>query len=510
MNICISAENKIVSFSVIKALLQVLKYNPCKQYELVSSRILFPENDAIIEAQQRSSLTEAARYEEQIRFPLMDRILRSFRNISSAILQHGDLLHIKVTNAELLDEGSNAFLKVLSEKSKDIEIQLFFGQPKEVLSIRYDPSPREQKIEQLAVIETIKIDDYEFFVKEAQCYINCGDAWTAERILKRLVENHANRQIHSMLGLTYGILGKTIEAEFYYKKWRASDTPVDLIHANYVLSMLYTRHHPTQLLSISKATEYLEESYKILQNSTEDDIPNIIFERVFNRNGYALILVRTGRIDEAIAFLKQGIVELSDQQKRIYLHKTVLIYNLAQCYKLAGNLPDAITTYEYLLELDSNFPEYHMELARCHADMDNYFLAISALEKSRDLDPSIAEIYSLLGFCYQEMGDLEQSTKNYSIAYSCEPKKADICYDYAFALAEQGLYKKSGIILEEIDLHNIPSHLLEDIFSLRAEAVFNEGNLCQALEILYQGLQTFPTSPKLNENIALLESNNAV
>jgi tetratricopeptide (TPR) repeat protein len=510
MEVKIEAKNQVIGFYVVKLLLKAINYQPNLEHEFISYRLLFPDCELAVEAQQNSSLTEAAIIGEQIRFPLIDKIKRNFRNISCAIAKQHKFLTITITNAELIDEGSHSFLKILEEQLKESEINLILGKKAEAQDIRYNLSDREESIEQTVLkVGSLSTEDFNFLLAEAHRYINCGDAWTAERILKRLEASENTslvHKVHRLLGLAYGILRRTIEAEFYLEKCRQSGKAIDLVHSNYALAMLYARHHPKYLHSTARATEYLEEAYRVLQQQTENDIPNIDYERIFNRNGYALILVRMGRTDEAVEFLKQGIASLSDRQQHIHMHKTVLIYNLAQCYKILGDVQSAISTYQILRKLDPKFPENHMELARCYIETGDYLAAIASLKEAQKLDPSITEIYSLQAFCWQEQGVLASSIDSYRMAYLCEPRRSDICYDYAYALAEQGLYEQADRVLESIDLYNVAATIQEDVFSLRAEIILNQTDSEQAIEVLKQGLQVLPHSQKLQDNLALVHS----
>src|SRR5690606_40287522 len=114
----------------------------------------------------------------------------------------------------------------------------------------------------------------------------------------------------------------------------------------------------------------------------------------FNRNGYALVEFRRGRVDAAIEHLTSGIEQLRNGTALHRMHQTVLIYNLAQRYRRIGRIDSAIDTYRELLGLDGKMPEYHMELAHCHVSKEQFSEALAALWEARDLGPSIQEVHS--------------------------------------------------------------------------------------------------------------------
>jgi len=53
--------------------------------------------------------------------------------------------------------------------------------------------------------------------------------------------------------------------------------------------MLCARHHPPYLRSIDAAGRLLEKAYELFEAMTEEDHPKLVIEKVFIRNGYALV-----------------------------------------------------------------------------------------------------------------------------------------------------------------------------------------------------------------------------
>ena len=121
----------------------------------------------------------------------------------------------------------------------------------------------------------------------------------------------------------------------------------------------------------------------------------------------------------------------------MYLHKTALIYNLAQCYRRLGDLTSAIAAYERLLAIDGKMPEYHMELARCLIDAERIDEAIAELETAHRLDPAIPEAASLLGFALLQRDDLGTSERWYREAWKLAGDRADVAYDLAYVLCSE-------------------------------------------------------------------------
>ena len=104
-------------------------------------------------------------------------------------------------------------------------------------------------------------------------------------------------------------LTPAIEAEQWYNRWAAL-SDLDHARANYAKSMLCARHHPPYLRSIDEAGRLLEEAYELFEAMTEEDNPKLVFEKVFDRNGYALVQFRRGNVDSAVDLVTRGIETL--------------------------------------------------------------------------------------------------------------------------------------------------------------------------------------------------------
>ncbi len=146
-------------------------------------------------------------------------------------------------------------------------------------------------------------------------------------------------------------LTPAIEAEQWYNRWAAL-SDLDHARANYAKSMLYARHHPPYLRSIDEAGRLLEEAYELFEAMTEEDNPKLVFEKVFNRNGYALVQFRRGNVDSAVDLVTRGIETLDGYSGSEHLHRAVLMYNRAQCYAALRQWDIAISQYKELIQVD--------------------------------------------------------------------------------------------------------------------------------------------------------------
>ncbi|SHF14892.1 Anaphase-promoting complex, cyclosome, subunit 3 [Seinonella peptonophila] len=497
MNIYIHVKEQTVSFAPVKALLDHIGYQPKQTYELNGMKLFNPRRRGQI---NENSLTDSQDSSHQLRFFVKDRVIRNLIKIAHCALE-SRRFHVYLYHAKHLDEGSKLFFEAAEQLSL-IQLSLVYEKQAPSPSIVYQPNRDEQRLHMLtSVPRQLSDEEQKFIYQWAREYIACGDAWTGKRLLLRLMEEQIHPDYCYYLGITYTQLDETINAEYYLNLIPKNGKPRDIVGSYYVLSMLYARHHPKYLLSIDRAEQFLQQAYDILLNLDAKGDETIEFQRIFNRNGYALILFRRQKIGEAVQFLQQGIEKLDRyKNEQASLHQSVLIYNLAQCYLRLKRFEPAINVFKRLIQIDPNYPENHLELAYCYLEMGNPEKAIHHLEVARRLDPFIAETYGLLGYISLQRGQWHDSIMHYKKAVQLSLGEASFTYDYAYALSEQGDYQKCFELIENHESPISDEQLLEDFISLKAESLCNLDQFEQALSVLQTGQTILPESEKLKVN----------
>jgi tetratricopeptide (TPR) repeat protein len=196
--------------------------------------------------------------------------------------------------------------------------------------------------------------------------------------------------------------------------------PSKLCQVYYLLAMLHSRYLPKKDLDL--AEKYLErgitEIEKIDPTSTDVD-----FLCVFNRNGLAFVRHLQGQPREAIELCRSGyerlIAKLDPEDH--HLHKSVLIYNIAQVYAAIGEPEEAITYYTTAMDMDPNYSEYYNERG-------NLLLSLGRLEEARrdylsaiKLSAPYPEVHANLGQCYRMLGLLPKAVEEYSLSLDLQP-----------------------------------------------------------------------------------------
>ncbi|MEU3484692.1 tetratricopeptide repeat protein [Streptomyces massasporeus] len=491
-----------MGFLPVKQLLYGARADVWPREALIGLKLVSPDDPACAAVEETESLTDAAQAHDRIRFFLKDRLVRNFRDVGRAWARESGPVSVEVAGCEHLDEGSRLFFETLATLDLGITVRLLHGAAGPDVSPAYQENARERRIEHLCSTAASPGEgDLDFLMEEAGRYLSLGDGWSAERILYAVLNHRGTPEVWGKLGLSYAMQSRTMEAEFCYRRWRESTSAVAAAGADYALSMLYARHHPPFLRSLDKTAEFLEHGYALLRESQPDGVEDLDFHRVFNRNGYALVAFRRGRVDEAIALLTDGIARLRSGSAKNHMHQTVLLYNLAQCHRRSGQHAEAIRVYRQLLEFDGKMPEYHMELAHCHLDLGEFTEALARLLTARDLGPSIQEVHSLLGFTYLQLGRTEEAVDAYRAALAFVPDDTDALYDLAYALGESEEPASALELLLSADLHGLPADSAARFLTLTAEQHAAAGDLPAARQALEEVVVLAPDDCDARANL---------
>ena len=190
----------------------------------------------------------------------------------------------------------------------------------------------------------------------------------------------------------------------------------------YIIAMLYARFQKKR--DLVKGEEYLTRGLAAIE---EANMPEGIyhFQSVFNRNGLAMIRNFEGRFEEAIELCRSGFARMNahlgaDQHR---LHRSVLLYNIAQVYAVTGSTAEAIEYYSAAIAMDPNYSEYYNERG-------SLFLRTGRLEEARadylqaiELSPPYFEVFANLGQCYRRMGRMAEAIEAYSRALDLQPNQ---------------------------------------------------------------------------------------
>lgn len=367
-------------------------------------------------------------------------------------------------------------------------------------------------------------DLYDNLIDVSLEYLNAGDALTAKNICNFIKSFYSDSDLWNILSVSEQVLKNAIMFEYY----------LDLILNNnniekykngsrYSKAMLYARMHSQELQNIEKSEYLLNQAYDEITSSDEclNNISSVIFSALFNRNGYALILFRKNKIEEAKNLMLDCIsqidnISIVDRQEELDLYRSVLVYNLAQCYERLGDYDNAIISLNKLLDKDRLMDTYYLDLARVYGSVNDIDSAISSCKQTIFINPYSHQNWAMLAYWQLQKTLYSDSALNYYHAYKlCLDSKKSLVYLnnilYSKILSkEKDCCPDVEIILKDFitnkELFSFDENEIIKSFSLLAEMELCKGNQKQALDYLSLALGKFPNNVTLKQNYEFLSS----
>lgn len=413
-----------------------LGYEPRGTDVKIAMEIIFSGFPAAREARHESHLTHSTDVTEQIRYPLRDRVRRGLRKIAADVRSHCALPRRVYSQVAADDHLSREFFELLG-------VELLLGA---ALNPDHLLTSEEMEIADALRSPAANLPALETFARER---IYATDYRTAFQILGNIPESLRTDEMRQMFGLCANFFGRTEISEAAFRKLLESANPLVIVNACYMLAMLYLRLHPKEKQSLEISERYLTDAYDLLLS--RPDLENVVFHRIFNRNGYALCLYRRGRVEEALEMLRHGIAQLRDRSTGVRkLHQSVLMYNALQCLRTLKRYEDCWDITRELLEIDPLFPEYHLEHGKTLLEQNNIADARSSFLNALDLDADIPETYALIAYTYLSEDDPRRAAEFYRKAVAIDRDSARLRLDLAYCLAEMGERASLEAVLRDL------------------------------------------------------------
>lgn len=275
--------------------------------------------------------------------------------------------------------------------------------------------------------------------------------------------------------------------------------PVDRARICYTMSMLHVRFLPQR--DPARAEAYLQEGLSLLE---QGDIPaeDLHFLRVFLKNGLALVRHRQGHPSEAVELCKTGYAELSEHIKedRHRLHRSVLLYNIAQVYTATGEYDKAVEYFGATMKMDPNYSEYYndrgnvlLKMGRLEEAMEDYRTAIR-------LSPPYQEVWTNLGQCLRKLGRFEEAVEAFSRALDLDPTVNLALGGRALALEALGR-AEDALADYNAALARQPAQPL--VLAKRGALHYAQGRVAEAAADLDRAVALAPGDPGLYRNRAM-------
>lgn len=272
-----------------------------------------------------------------------------------------------------------------------------------------------------------------------------------------------------------------------------------LFQCYYLQAMLYARFLPVR--NLPEAVEYLERGQELL---AETDLPETVryFYIVFLNNGLAYIRAQQRRPDEAIALCSGGL-QLLEQHlspNQHWLHRSVLLYNIAQVYVATKQYEAAIETFELTMNMDPYYSEYYNERGSVYLAVGNLPKAEQDYLRAIELSPPYSEVWINLGQCYREMERVDEAIAAYTRALDLKPDVALALAARAEMYAEQGRWQEA-LADYSASLQSESGQPL--VLAARAIAHYETGQVELAVADLDAAVLLLPDNPVFYQNRAL-------
>jgi tetratricopeptide (TPR) repeat protein len=270
----------------------------------------------------------------------------------------------------------------------------------------------------------------------------------------------------------------------------------------YLMAMFYARFKKPR--DFAKGEEYLERSLAAI---AESDLPEAErhFRFVFNRNGLAMIRNFQRRPQEAIELCRSGFAYLNEHlgANEHRLHRSILLYNIAQVYAAIGAHAEALEYYTSTIAVDPNYSEYYNERANVLLQMGRLKEAREDYLRAIELSPPYFEVFTNLGQCCRRIGAMQEAIEHYSKALDLQPGQILALLGRAKAYEQIGA---SDAAIQDYTAAIAIDTTLWEAFASRGVLFYEAGRLHESLADFNAAIALKPEMNDLHENRAIVDA----
>ncbi|MEU0572706.1 tetratricopeptide repeat protein [Nonomuraea sp. NPDC005983] len=230
------------------------------------------------------------------------------------------------------------------------------------------------------------------------------------------------------------------EARALYDRARRESTdPKHRATIAYGTAMLLVRHHDPAQRDAEQALAWINEAVAL--TSLLPDPRVRAFHLGFDLNGKALVEVRRGRRDAALALVQEAI-DLAEQDLRGEhpVHRLVLYANRAQLMAMAGRTQEALADYAIAIGADPGYPDYYLDRGSLLHKLGEYDHALADFEAVIRLSPPFPEAYYNRAEVRFATGDLDGARADLDHTLELDPEFAPAYVNRSGLHAAAGAY----------------------------------------------------------------------
>ena len=268
----------------------------------------------------------------------------------------------------------------------------------------------------------------------------------------------------------------------------------------YLMAMMYARFKSPR--DFEKGEDYLEQGLAVIRGS---NIPEgeRHFHECFNRNGLAMIRSFQGRPEEALELCRDGLQRLNENVASDVhrLHRSILIYNMAQVFAAIGANDEALERYAMAISMDPNYSEYYNDRGSVLLKLDRLEEAKADYLHAIELSPPYFEVFTNLGQCYRRMGNTKDAIQQYSRALDLQPKHILAFVGRGKAYEEAG---EADAAIQDYDAALALAPTLWEALGSRGVLHYEAGRLHDSLADFDAAIALKPDFTDLHENRAVV------
>lgn len=212
-----------------------------------------------------------------------------------------------------------------------------------------------------------------------------------------------------------------------------------LANVNYSLGMHHLRYAHAR--DIDRAEQHLLQAAALARAAGEAASGRRDpFQTVFIDNGLAFLRARQGRHQEALDLCRSGYEFLTSRvgEDRHRLHRSVLLYNIAQVAVMLGRTDEGIEYFRKSIDMDPFYSEYHNEIGNLLQEQGRYHEAAEHYVQAIRCSAPYAEVYFNKALCHLRLGELEDALECFQTTLELNPAQPEACALQADVLRELG------------------------------------------------------------------------
>ena len=240
-------------------------------------------------------------------------------------------------------------------------------------------------------------------------------------------------------GSSLSFLDRAHRGSAYFRELRRITTNPH-VHMNtcYMMAMLYTRYLPPDDRDEFLALEWINTAIVIADR--HPDPHKRAFTGAFMRNGRALVELRRGNPEGALALVNEAI-KMTDAdlgRDEQLLHRSVLLYNRAQVFNVLGDHAAALRDYDMVISRDPEYGDYYFERAGVRRALEQYDEALVDYATAIRLSPPFHEAHYNRADLLRELGDDDGALRDLDYAITLDPDHLDSLVNRVDLLLEGG------------------------------------------------------------------------